>query len=151
MKYTLEGRPFNLTTDILALAIDLLDGQNIKNHWNLSVLVSKKHSSSQSFILLLESVIRDVFITDSVLNTICAFNLIKFQNKFKDHDLSQEENARLDNLRRRMLLMGITIIENEDLFFGGGISTEEPDLAMFRYKKEDEELLMKMMAPQSRS
>ena len=31
--------------------------------------------------------------------------------------------------------MGITIIEHEDLFFGGGISTEEPDLAMFRYKK----------------
>ena len=50
-----------------------------------------------------------------------------------------------------MLLMGITIIEHEDLFFGDGISTEEPDLAMFRYKEEDEELLMKMMAPQSRS
>ena len=50
-----------------------------------------------------------------------------------------------------MLLMGITIIEHEDLFFGGGISTEEPDLAIFHYKKEHEELLMKRMAPQSRS
>ena len=76
---------------------------------------------------------------------------MKFQNKFKNHDLSQEENARLDNLRQRMLLMGITIIEHEDLFFGGGISTEEPDLAMFRYKEEDEELLMKMIDPQGRS
>ena len=47
--------------------------------------------------------------------------------------------------------MGITIIEKEDLFVCGGMSTEEFDLAMFRYKKEDEELLMKMMAPQSRS
>ena len=47
--------------------------------------------------------------------------------------------------------MGITIIEHEDLFFGGGISTEESDLAMFRYKEEDEELLMKMIDPQSRS
>ena len=150
VKYTLKGRPFNLT-DIVAFAIDLLDGINIKNHWNLRILVPNKHSSSQSFILLLESFIRDVFIADSVLNTICAFNLMKFQNKFKDHDLSQQENARLDNLRRRMLLMGITIIEHEDLIFGGGISTEEPDLAMFRYKEEDEELLMKMMAPQSRS
>ena len=74
---------------------------------------------------------------------------MKFQNKFKEHDLSQEENARLDNLRRRMLSIIITIIEHEDLFFGSGISTEEPDLAMFRYKKEDEELLMKMQAPES--
>ena len=112
VKYTLKGRPINLTTDIVALAIDLLDGKDIKNHWNLRVSVPNKHSSSQSFILLLESFIRDVFITDSVLNTICAFNLMKFQNKFKDHDLSQEENERVDNLRRRMLLMGITIIEH---------------------------------------
>ena len=56
--------------------------------------------------------------------------MMKFQNKFKDHDLSQEQNARLDNLRGKMLLMGITIIEH-DLFVGNAISTEEPDLAMF--------------------
>ena len=74
---------------------------------------------------------------------------MKFQNKFKDHDLSQEENARLDNLRRRMFLMGITIIEHEDLCFDGAISKEKPDLAMFRYKNEVEELLMKMHAPES--
>ena len=61
---------------------------------------------------------------------------MKFKNKFKDHDLSQEENARLDNLRKRMLLIGITIIEQEDLFFCGGISTKEPNLAMFWYKKK---------------
>ena len=131
MRYTLKGRPLNLTTDIVALSIDLLDEKDIKNHWNLSVLVPNKHSSSQSFIILLESFIRDVFITDSVLTTIWAFNLMKFQNKVKDHDLSQEENSRLDNLRRGMLLMGITIIEHEDLFFGGGISTKKTDLAMF--------------------
>ena len=63
---------------------------------------------------------------------------MKFQNKFKDYNLSQKENAKLDNLRRRMLLMGITIIEHEDLFCGGSISKEEPDLAMFRYKEENE-------------
>ena len=45
--------------------------------------------------------------------------------------------------------MGITIIEHEDLVFGGSISKEEPDFAMFRYKEEDEELLMKMQAPES--
>ena len=78
VKYTLKGRPINFTTDIVALAIDLLDGKDIKNHWNLRVLVPNKHSSSQSFILLLKSFIRDVIITDSVLNFICAFNFMKF-------------------------------------------------------------------------
>ena len=48
-----------------------------------------------------------------------------------------------------MLLMDITIIEHEDLYFGGSISIDEPDLALFRYKEEDEELLMKMQAPES--
>ena len=151
VKYTLNGRPINLTTDIVALAIDLLDRKDINDHWNLRVLVSNKHSLSQSFILFLESFIWDVFITDFVLNNICAFNLMKFQNKFKDHDLSQEEYARLDNLWIRMLLMGITIFVQEDLFFCGGSSTEKPDLAMFRYKVKDEELLMKIMASQSKS
>ena len=98
----------------------------------------------------MESCIRDVFLTDSVLNSIWAFNL-KFEKKFKDHDQSQVENARLDNLRIRMLLMGITIIEHEGLFFGGAIFIQEPDRAMFRYKWEDDKLRIKKMALQSRS
>ena len=57
VKYTLNGRPINLTTDIVALAIDLLDRKDINDHWNLRVLVSYKHSLSQSFILFLESFI----------------------------------------------------------------------------------------------
>ena len=39
MKYILKGHLINCTTDIVALAIDLLDGKDIKNHWNLRVLV----------------------------------------------------------------------------------------------------------------
>ena len=74
---------------------------------------------------------------------------MKFQNKFKDHNQSQEENARLDNLRRRMLLMGITIIEQEDLFFCGYIPKMEPYLAMFRYNEQVKNLLKKMQAPES--
>ena len=84
-----------------------------------------------------------------MLNSICAFSLIKFQKRFKNHDLSQKENARLDNLKRRMFLICITIIEHEDLCFDGAIFKEEPDIAMFRYKYEDEELFMKMKAPES--
>ena len=50
VKYLLKGRPINLTTDIVAVAINLLDGKDIENHWNLRFLVPNKHSSSQSFI-----------------------------------------------------------------------------------------------------
>ena len=45
--------------------------------------------------------------------------------------------------------MGITIIEDEDLVFCGSISKEEPDFAMLRYKEEDEEILLKIQAPES--
>ena len=149
MKYILQGRSINFTTDIVALAINLLDRKNIKNHCNIRVLVSNKHSSSQSFILVLVSYIRDVIITDFVLNSICAFDLIKFQNKIGNYDLSKEENSRLDNLRKRMLLMSIIIIEHKDLFVGGLIPKEEPNLAMFRYNKQDDNLLKKMQTPES--
>ena len=64
VKYILTGRPINVTTDIVAIAIDLLDGKNIKNHWCLHLLDFNKHSSNQSFILLLQSLIRDVIIID---------------------------------------------------------------------------------------
>ena len=74
---------------------------------------------------------------------------MKFQNKLKDHNLSKEENARLDNLRRSMLIMGITIIKIKDLFFSGSICIKEPNLAMFRYNEQDENLLKKMQAPEN--
>ena len=91
LKYLHKGRPINNTNNIVAVAINLLDGKDIKKNCCLRFLVSNKHFSCQSFILLLQSYIRDVFITDSVLNSICAFNPMKLQNKFKDHDLSQEK------------------------------------------------------------
>ena len=103
MKYILQGRPINFTTDIVALAIDLIDGKDINNHWSLRVLVLNKYSLSQSFILLLKSFIIDVFISDAVLTSIGAVNLRTFLNKFNDHELTQKENARLDNLRIRIL------------------------------------------------
>ena len=77
IKYILKRRPINLATDIVALAIDLLVGKLIKNHWSVRRLVPNKHSSTQSFILLLDSFIRNVFITDSVLHSICALPQIQ--------------------------------------------------------------------------
>ena len=35
LKHILNGRPINLTTDIVALDIDVLDGKFVKNYWSL--------------------------------------------------------------------------------------------------------------------
>ena len=143
VKYIIKGRQINFTTNIVAVAIDLLDGKLIKNHWCLRLLVPIRYSSSQAFILFVQSFIRTVFITVDVLYSIGALELMKFQNKIEDYDLCQEAKSTLDNLRTRMLLMGITIIKLEDLFFGGATFYDEQKLVMFRYKEEDEEYILK--------
>ena len=40
-----------------------------------------------------------------------------------------------------MILKSITVIEHDDLFFGETIFNDEPDLAMFRNKKEDKNIV----------
>lgn len=94
VKYTLKGRQINFSTDIIAVGIVLLDGNVIKNHWCLRLLIPFHYSSSQSF-LFLESFIRTVLITDSVLYSIGAFEPMRFQNKIEDHALHQQEKAAL--------------------------------------------------------
>ena len=39
-------------------------------------------------------------------------------------------------LRDLMILKSITVIDNDDLFFGDSIFNDDPDLGMFRYNKE---------------
>ena len=48
-----------------------------------------------------------------------------------------------------MLLISITIIEHDDLFFGAGVSTEKPELAMLQYIKEVKKLLIKFVVSKS--
>ena len=66
---------------------------------------------------------------------IGASNLMKFKTKIDQHDISFHEQADLDNLRKAMLDMNITIIENYDIFFDCNNTT---DLTMFRYSNRDE-------------
>ena len=42
MKYILKGRLINLTIDYVAMAIDLLDDNDIKNNWSLRFLFPNK-------------------------------------------------------------------------------------------------------------
>ena len=74
---------------------------------------------------------------------------MKFRNNIIHNNLSQEENERFDNFLRRMLLIGITNIEHKDFFLGGSIFKGKPDIAMFRYKEANQQLLMKMRTLES--
>ena len=59
-----------------------------------------------------------------------------FQNRIDQLDFPDKQHTALDMLRDFMILKSITVIEHDDLFFGGAIFNDDPDLAMFRYKKE---------------
>ena len=59
-----------------------------------------------------------------------------FQNRIDQLDFPDKQQTALDMLRDFMILKSITVIEHDDLFFGGAIFNDDPDLAMFRYKKE---------------
>ena len=40
-----------------------------------------------------------------------------------------------------MILKSITVIEHDDLLFGEATFNDEPDLALFRYKKEKKKIV----------
>ena len=78
MDYTIKARQLNPTTVIYVLDVDLLDGGECKNHWCIRILVPIGVACSTSFHDFLEKFIRRVLITDSVLSSIGAFELIVF-------------------------------------------------------------------------
>ena len=51
-------------------------------------------------------------------------------------DFPKQQQTGLYMLREFMIFKSITVIKRDDLFFGDAIFNDEPDLAMFRYKKE---------------
>ena len=57
VKYLLIERCINLTINIVGVAINLRNEKDIMNYCSLRCLVPNKHSSSRSFILLLQSFI----------------------------------------------------------------------------------------------
>ena len=59
--------------------------------------------------------IRKVLITDSVLSSIGAFELIEFNNKISQIDFQQKQTS-LYILKDYMFSKGITILEHDDLF-----------------------------------
>ena len=134
--YTFNARQLNPTTVIYVLDVDLLDGGEIKNHWCIRFLVPIYEACSTSFHNFLEKFILRVVITDSVLSSIGAYELMVFQTRMDQFDFPKQQQTALDILKDFMILKSITVIEHDDLFFGNAIFNDEPDLAMFRYNKE---------------
>ena len=137
VEYTIKFRQINISTFINALNVILLDGDFRRYNWVLRFLVPLNHHLRYNLINLLEQLIQTVFITDDVLFSIGAQQLMKFKNKLDQHYIDQQVKEELDCLKQWMLLYGINIIEDDDLFFASNLN-DKPDLAMFRYSKEDE-------------
>ena len=133
--YTIKARQLNPTTVIYVIDVDLFDGGEIKNHWCIRFLVPISEACSTSFRDFLEKFIRRVLITDSILSSIGAFELMVFQNRMDQLDFPKQQQTALDMLRDFMILKSIIVIEHDDLFIGDATFNEEPDLAMFRYRR----------------
>ena len=104
-------------------------------------LVPICHSMKMSFFNFLQKLICKVFITDDVLNSIGAPELMEFQNKINELYFEQDQKAALNSVRYKMLTIGISIIEHSDLFVGAAPSNEESYLARFRFKEDDENIV----------
>ena len=139
--YTIKARQINPITVIYVVDVELLDGGEIKNHWCIRFLVPISETCSTSFHDFLEKFIRRVLITDSVLISIGAFELIVFQNRIDQLDFPDQHHTALNMLKDFMILRSITVIEHDDLIFGEAILNDKPDLAMFRHKKEDKKIV----------
>ena len=83
--------------------------------WIIRLLVPTFHSMCISFLNFLQHFVQNVFVTDDVLLSISAHELIEFKNKIDQIDYHQDQKAALDRLREEMLTLGISIIEHNDL------------------------------------
>ena len=93
-----------------------------------------------SILNFLQHFVQNVFVTDDVLLSIGAPELIEFKNKIDQIDYHQDQEAGLDRLREEMLTLGISIIEHNDLFVGANCK-DEYHLSMFQFKEEDVEFV----------
>ena len=82
------------------MGVTLFDKNKNKDYWVMRFLVIISHYLRYSFITFLQRFIRTVIITDSVLYSIGDLELMKFQNKIDQHNISVKEKAELDDLSK---------------------------------------------------
>ena len=66
---------------------------------------------------------------------------MKFQNRIDQLDFSQQQQTELNILIEYMISKNIAVIEHADLYNGDLIFNDEPNLAMFWYKNENEKFM----------
>ena len=138
--YTIKARQLNPTTVIYVADVDLLDGGKTNDHWCTRFFVPIIEAFSMSLYDFLEKFIRRALITNSVFNSIGAFELV-FQNEIDQLDFPQQQQTDLNILRDYMISKSIAVIEHNDLFYNDLVFNDEPDLAMFRNKNENEKFV----------
>ena len=99
VKYTIKGRQINFSTFIYAVGVTVVNGNKNMDHWVLRFLVPFNHHLQLSFYSFLEQLIKTVIITNSVLYSIGAVELIKFQNKIDQHDINVLDKAELEDYK----------------------------------------------------
>ena len=87
--YTIKSRQLNPTTVIFVVNVELFDEGEVKKKWCIRFLVPTTEASHVSFDNFLEKFIRKVLITDFVLISIGAFELMEFKNKISKIDFQQ--------------------------------------------------------------
>ena len=90
--YTVKSRQLNPTTVIFVVNVELLDGSEVKNQWCIRFLVPITETSHVSFHDFLDRFIRKVLITDSVLSSNGALELMEFKKKDKSNRFSTKTN-----------------------------------------------------------
>ena len=126
VNYSIKARRINSTTVIYVVDVELLDGGEIKNHWCIRFLVPISEECNTSFHDFSEKFIRRVLITDPVLSSIGAFELIVFQNRIDQLDFPDQQHTALIMLKDVMILKCITVIEHDDFFSVKPFSTMNP-------------------------
>ena len=109
--------------------------------WIIRFLVPISYSLKTSVFNFFQNFICKVFVTDDVLSSIGAPELMELQNKINQLYFEQDQEAALNSVRDKMLTMGITIIEHNDLFVGAAPSNKEIHLARFCFKEDDEDFV----------
>ena len=130
-------RLINYNTVFYVMEIDLFDVKCNVRQWIIRFLVFT-YSMRTSFLNVFQNFIRKVLVTDDVLSSFGALELIEFQNKINQLYFYQYQEAALDRRREVMLTLGDSIIKHSDFYVGAAPSNKEMHLARFCFKENDE-------------
>ena len=139
--YTIKSRELHPTTVFYVVDVELIDGGETKDHCCIRFLVPTIEAFRKSFHDFLMKFIWRVLITDFVLSSIGAFELMEFQNKLEQLDFPKQQQTPLNILRDYMISKNIALIEHDDFFIGDAIFNDDPALATFRYKNTNDKFM----------